>query len=68
MILWHQLLLYLIRNSLNIICVFCFHFIRSRPGIKTPNEREAVAAAATCAITVYSITHRTHHPVCAFSV
>ncbi len=29
MILWHQLLLYLIR--LNIMCVFCFHFIRSRP-------------------------------------
>ncbi len=27
MILWHQLLLYLIRkNSLNIICVFCFYF------------------------------------------
>ncbi len=31
MILLSQLPLYLIRNSLNIICVFCFHFIRSRP-------------------------------------
>ncbi len=78
MILWHQLLLYLIKHSLNIISVFCFHFTRSRPTappteLKLFTERalgpgEAAAAATACAVTVDSITHGMRRSVCILSL